>query len=292
MSAYSPHRAEARPRRASYQPLVIVLAAVCAGIMADRFRPLPWGVWWLVAVAAWSGWLILWRRGRWQIASGAILLAAAASGAAWHHGCWHLFRADDLGCFARAEAQPVCIEARALKTPRLIAPADAGPMSPVRSGSRVHLDIELLALRNGAEWRPVSGRSQLSVEGLLPGVEAGDRLQVFGKLIAPRPRITPANSTRPNNCAGSACSVSSAPATASRSRVWRAAVHGGFHAGWKKSARMAIGFSRNTSIPAAPRLPRPCCLAHASKSSLTASSRSWKPARSICWSLPACTWAC
>jgi predicted membrane metal-binding protein len=164
---------------------VTVLLALCAGIVADRFCPLPLWAWWLVALCSLAVWPVLWRRGRLRMAAVAVLIAAAATAAAWHHDRWYLFAADDLGHFARSAAQPVCIEARALKTPRTVAPSDSGPMSVVRSGSRVRLDVELLALRDGADWRPVSGRAHMQVEGLLPVIAPGDRLRVFAKLIAP-----------------------------------------------------------------------------------------------------------
>ena len=183
-----PDRGPSSPR---YQPLVIVLAAACVGIAADRSWPLPLAAWWLVTLGTCGVWLVLWRRGRLHAAAAALLLAAAATAAGWHHARWYLFAADDLGQFARAGLQPVCIEARALKTPRVAPPAEVGPMAPVRSGERVRLDVELLALRDGADWRPVSGRAQLSVEGLLPEVEAGDRLRVFAHLAAPQPQQNP-----------------------------------------------------------------------------------------------------
>ena len=180
-----------RPRGPRYQPLVVVLAAACGGIVADRFRPLPLAGWWLIALGAWCGWWIFWRRGRLGAAMATILLAAAATAASWHHARWFLFPADDLGQFARDASQPMCVEVRALKVPRLVPPADAGPMSFRRAGDVVRMDVEALAVRDGAEWRPAAGRCRLSVDGLLPGVEAGDRLRVFGHLISPPPAQNP-----------------------------------------------------------------------------------------------------
>jgi competence protein ComEC len=191
MTAGPTTHAGPRPRAPRYQPLVIVLAAACVGIAADRYWPLPLAAWWLVTLGTCCVWLVLWRRGRLHTALAMLLLAAAAAAAGWHHARWYLFAADDLGQFARAGWQPVCIEARALKTPRMVPPVEVGPMSPPRSGDRVRLEVELLALRDGADWRPVSGRAQLSVVGRLPKVEAGDRLRVFAHMQAPPPPHNP-----------------------------------------------------------------------------------------------------
>ena len=59
----------------AYQPLVIVLVAVCAGIVADRYWPLPVVVWWAVAGGAWVVWLGLWWRG-WERSASMLLLLA------------------------------------------------------------------------------------------------------------------------------------------------------------------------------------------------------------------------
>ena len=59
----SPEAADGDPwrRPPRYQPMVIVLAAVAVGIVADRYFPLVVHVWWAVAAVAWLGWLVLWR---------------------------------------------------------------------------------------------------------------------------------------------------------------------------------------------------------------------------------------
>ena len=179
------------PRQARYQPLVIVLAVVCAGIVADRSWPLPLAAWWLAAAAAWAAWWAPWRRGRLRLAATMLLLAAAATAASWRHCRWELFAADDLGHFARQTAQPVCVEVRAVKSPREVPPPPPDPMAFAGQGRRVRIDVELLAVRDGARWRPASGRAGLLVEGALPDVQAGDRLQVFAQLTAPSPGAQP-----------------------------------------------------------------------------------------------------
>ena len=172
-------------KNAIYQPLVVLLSAVAAGILADRHWPLPVGQWWAAAVVGLTLWLALWWR-RWlATASAAVLLAAAAVAASWHHCCWHLFPADDVGHFTRPLAQPACIEAIALKTPRSIPAPEPDPMRVIQDQERARLEVELLGIRDGAEWRPVSGQARMLALAPLPGIVAGDRLRVFAQLTAP-----------------------------------------------------------------------------------------------------------
>src|SRR5690348_14298568 len=86
--------------RSTYQPLLIVLATVCAGIIFDRYVALAFWVWIAVAAVALGLWVWLWQRGSGTGAVMALLLAASAIGGAWHHACWFFFAADDLGRFA------------------------------------------------------------------------------------------------------------------------------------------------------------------------------------------------
>jgi len=179
-----PH--DGRPLAAAYQPLVIVLLAVCAGIVGDRYWPLPVVVWWAVAGGAWVVWLGLWWRSRERWASMVLLLAAAATGASWHHCRWYLFNRDDLGCYAPAEAQPVCVEAVALESARTTPAPEPDPMRTIPLSDRARLELVPLAIRDGVGWRAVCGRTELEVYGELPDVAAGDRLRIFGQLSRPR----------------------------------------------------------------------------------------------------------
>jgi competence protein ComEC len=174
-----------------YQPLVIVLVAVCAGIVADRAWGAPVEAWSAVAVAAWVGWAVL-RWGRWDRAAGLVLLAsAAACGGLWHHVRWNLFEANDLGCYCGRGRQPVGIEAIALGEPERVPAPPFDPMRIVPEFDRSRLEVKVAAVRDGTRWRPASGRARLTVDGHLLGVQAGDRLRVFGQLWAPRSRMNP-----------------------------------------------------------------------------------------------------
>jgi len=186
-----PDRKESRPDEVRYQPLVMVLVAVCVGIFVDRYRPMSVFWWWTLAAAAWTVWLALWRKGWDPTAAVLLLVAVAATAASWHHCRWYLFADDDLGCYARTETQPVCVDAIALKAPRVVSAPEPDPMRAIPQGDYSRLDVELIGIRDGTAWQGASGRARLSVDGLLGDVAAGDRLRVFAQLAAPRPVQNP-----------------------------------------------------------------------------------------------------
>jgi competence protein ComEC len=96
---------------ALYQPLVLILATGCAGILVDRLQgavvSISFPLWWLLAVVSLSAWWILRKINRDVLAIGAVLIAVCAVGAAWHHARWNLFGADELGLVATEAPQPV-----------------------------------------------------------------------------------------------------------------------------------------------------------------------------------------
>jgi competence protein ComEC len=202
------------PRTPHYQPLVIVLAAAAAGILADRSWPLPLAAWWTLAAAGLILWLlapILWRISPFGrrapvtddntaadsdspspthgasllLGNALVLLAVAATAAAWHHCRWHLFADDDVGRYAQRKAQPICIEAVAVESPRALPPRRPDPMQVAPQSEGESLLVDLVAIRNAATWQPASGRATLLVIGEPPNIEAGDRLRCCVTLSAP-----------------------------------------------------------------------------------------------------------
>ncbi len=190
--AENPTQSQAKHRQAgAYQPLVIVLVAVCGGIAADRTWGLPVLVWAMTAGAAWTAWLVLWRF-RWDRVAAVVLLASvAAGGGLWHHVWWNRFARDDIGAYARTVWQPVCVEAVARKGPRRVPAPPFNPMRIIPQFDRTQVEVRVIGIRDGARWQAASGRARLTVDGHLLGVRAGDRLRIFGHLSAPRPAHNP-----------------------------------------------------------------------------------------------------
>ncbi len=175
-----------QPTGPRYQPLVIVLAAVGAGIVADRQLGLPLSASWTAALVAWGLWLGL-RRRRWdRIAAVALGVGVASCGAIWHHDHWYLLSRDDLGQFARRDPQPACVEAVALQGPRRLPAPKFDPMQAIPRGDQTRLEVAVIGIRDGPRWRPACGRARLTIEGHLLGVHTGDRLRIFAHLGLPR----------------------------------------------------------------------------------------------------------
>ena len=168
-----------------YQPLVIALAALSAGIYGDRQAPLPIGLWLAMGLVGWCVWLTLWRRHRQRWSAAALMLCLASLGGAWHHFRFDLFARDEIGLHAREHPQPACVEAVALERPRLWPAPPADPLCAIPRGDRSRLVVQVTALRQGAAWQSASGRARLIVDGHLLGVHAGDRLRIFCQLSAP-----------------------------------------------------------------------------------------------------------
>ena len=179
-----------------YHPLIIVVVAVAAGVVVDRYRPLPVAVWWTITATCLGGWFMLWHKQRNMAASVVLLVAGLAVAASWHHCRWNLFDGDDLGLFAGSRKEPVCIEAVALQTPRVIPPPEFNPLRSPREGDEIRFEVELRAIRDGDQWRTASGRAAMVVEGLVPDLAAGDRFRVFAHLLPPEHAMNPGEADR------------------------------------------------------------------------------------------------
>lgn len=182
------------PAASLYCPLLLVAAAVCGGMVCDRHFPVPVCAWWVATAAGWAAWLAM-RIRRWdRAASCALLLAAGACGAAWHHCRWSLFNRGDLGFAAGPEAQPVCVEGVILHGPRRLPPLPPNPLRAEFSEEELRFEVQVMAVRDGLEWVKAHGRARLLVADN-PGsgwdLRPGDRFRAVVRLMAPRWPMNP-----------------------------------------------------------------------------------------------------
>jgi competence protein ComEC len=179
----------------SYQPLLLLLVPVGVGICADRYL-LPglshsFAVEWSVSLAAIVLWLLLWKVSSHVIGAISLCVAIAAAAGAWHDLRRNYFNADDLGRYATESSQPICCEAVAVSAPQQVPPPPSSPLRSIPPSPQNRLLVEIVALRDGADWRSASGTARVSVESEHLDIHASDRLRILGHLSAPSPADNP-----------------------------------------------------------------------------------------------------
>jgi competence protein ComEC len=190
VSAISHSQQPAAYSAADYQPLVVVLVAACTGIVVDRYWGLALFGWLIACAAGLLAWWMLWRRDRVRMAVWPLLVAVAAVAGGWHHCRWSLFDADEVSLLAATDGGPAAIEARVVGGPRRIPAPPYNPLYLFATPERTRMEIEVLAVRDDDRWHASTGRTTLFVNGLVAGVQAGDRVRIFGQLS---PTRAPAN---------------------------------------------------------------------------------------------------
>lgn len=180
-------RSETPDSEPAYYPLAAVFFAAVAGILADRYGSFALSGWFIAAVVALGLWLVLDRLERTTLAVVPLLLSVVCLFGALQHLWWRCFRDDDLGRAASADSRPVCLEAIIATGPRIAPAPPPNPTRAIPQGDETLLTVTVVRVRDGSEWRPAGGAAQLFVDGHLLGVEAGDRVRIFGALAAPPP---------------------------------------------------------------------------------------------------------
>jgi competence protein ComEC len=175
------------PTKIPYQPLPPLLFAAIVGILTDRFLApyaLLWALLCFVALIAWF------NLRRYPL----ILFACAAFFGFWHHDHWYRFAENDVGCYAPglvggltppALAQPAAIIGTVAEMPRYYPKPPSDPGKIFESSERTVFTLRAEKLRDGSDWIPISGNVLVSIYDDCRSYRIGDRLQLFGELIAP-----------------------------------------------------------------------------------------------------------
>jgi competence protein ComEC len=172
-------------------PLVPLAVAATAGVALDRYVGLPLPISLVVGAAALIAWAVALFGRRSGLAAMYLWLTAAALGAAYHrmHRDW--YATDDIGNAVASEPRPMqlrgVIEDEPVVRPQ--APPDAFHNLP--AGDTTTTVLAVAQMRSHDDWRPVSGRARLVVEGRLHDLHIGDELEVVGRLSAPLPPGNP-----------------------------------------------------------------------------------------------------
>ncbi len=175
--------------------LVMVVLWMVLGIGLDRLAGFSAGVYFAGAVAS----LVAWGLVRWSmthertasLSSVLLGLSVALLAGAWHHDRYTLFLADDLGLLQGEFPQPVCLEAEVMQTPRVRSAPAPSALRIIPQGDVTDLVVWVRRIRTAQGWQKGSGWADVSVQGHLLGVEAGDTLQILGESSCPRGVLNP-----------------------------------------------------------------------------------------------------
>ncbi len=194
------------------RPLVATAAATAAGVALARWATVPGraalavAAWWIIAAVLLVAWQRLSARGLGPAAGVALLAAVACTAAAWSTARWSLFTADDLAWSLGDSPAPVAIEGVVVESPRTH--RDASP-SPRLAGPTlppvVEYVVDVSRVRDGAAWRPASGRAAVTVTGTAVAVGVGDRVVVFGRGMRPPPAENPGDVDLQDEARASRC---------------------------------------------------------------------------------------
>ena len=163
-------------------PLPPAALAVTAGIVLDRFACVPLLVSLAAALAAGVAWGVALSSRKRGLPLVYLALVGVAAGAAWHHYRRDVFRPDDIGNDAPAEARPAAL--RGVLDEEPVHARRRWCMTRCALRDRPESATALLrvtALRQRDDWLPASGRLRLT--GVpLDDLHAGDPVEVVGRL--------------------------------------------------------------------------------------------------------------
>ncbi|MEQ8791379.1 MAG: ComEC/Rec2 family competence protein [Pirellulaceae bacterium] len=175
--------ASRRPPRV--RPLVLLLAAYCAGVVLARYCPQHFVWWWTLSATASVLWLAAWLLRRDGLAVVFLLLAVLAGGAAWLRVTWNHFDRDELALWAGEALRPTVVEGVVVAGPRRLPAPPPNPMRTIPEGEKTAFELQVGRVRDGERWRRAAGCAVLLVDGEAPAPKIGDRLRVFANLSAP-----------------------------------------------------------------------------------------------------------
>jgi competence protein ComEC len=184
------------PRATPYRPLLWLAVAFGVGAALDYMtlgesNANLVGVWWCFAVVALVMARLARNHDREVIATVLMLAAAAALGGAWEHWRWNYVDEDDLGLFAAEAPRPTCVEVVLAERVQITPASQRSPLRAMPARTMSEATVRAIAIRDGAAWRAIEGKSRLRVAGELRGVVPGDRLRVFAQLGRQPPPLNP-----------------------------------------------------------------------------------------------------
>jgi competence protein ComEC len=166
-------------------PLVPVALVVTAGIVLDRYTSFPLLFSLITALASLAAWMVTRSSRRTGHPLVYLWIAAGAVGAAYHHWYRDVYPADDIGNYASSDPRPIRLRGVVVEEPTVYYQVHNDPLASMDRADSTVTVLEVTQLRQEHDWVPVSGRTRLIVPAGLPGIHAGDEVEVVGRIAAP-----------------------------------------------------------------------------------------------------------
>lgn len=172
-------------------PAATTVLGLAAGVLCDRYG--NWASNFLLtgfAIACLT-WIISQGLRHVRIAAVSVVVMLVFTGAIYHHHVWHSLPSEDIAPLLTLEPVLVRCEGVVASQP-VISPPRENPFSsglPPKSSTQFRLDVKNINVATGQRF--VSGNLWILVDGIVKGVNTGDRVNVQGWSQANRPLMNP-----------------------------------------------------------------------------------------------------
>ena len=165
----------------NYQPLLRALLAIALGILIDFGLGLtPW-LWCFLFILSFTSWYALFRKGKYQASSLALLLCVLALGGTWHNLQWNWIGKRDIATFGKYGPNPIVVRGTIAKQPIWL-PVSEREFGSQQNTERAKLDLRVDSIRDGEKFLPASGTLQIFCNGRTLGLSTGERIEAIGNL--------------------------------------------------------------------------------------------------------------
>ncbi len=172
-------------------PAATVVLGMAIGALCDRFGGWSPDVLLVGFLAVCLVWAAAQALQRFRVAAVSVVAISAIAGAIYHHHVWHRLPSRDIAPLL--SPRPVLIRCEGVvASPPVVTPPRENPFNPrlpPQSSTWFELAVESLDAPNGS--RSVSGRLRIVVDGIVEGVNVGDRVDVQGWSQSNQPLSNP-----------------------------------------------------------------------------------------------------
>ncbi|MCA9212063.1 MAG: ComEC/Rec2 family competence protein [Planctomycetales bacterium] len=169
-------------------PFIIVFLSVAVGIVVDRYLAIAIVQLIAAAVCVLVSWFTIVTK-RKRIAFAALFVATGLLFGYWHHLQWRIYSCDEVARYLTStsdESIPIRVQGTVVEPPTVRRAGPADPLSTMPVSDRTVTELQIRRVNVQGTWQLASGKVELTVQGHVVGLMAGDRVEVLGELQRPR----------------------------------------------------------------------------------------------------------